>query len=1296
MRRVGIIAAAILAVLVVAIAAALVIATQTPLGLRLADRVSRPVIERLVREQLGSDVVYAPLEGSLPERLVVRDLTLSQDGEAWARVPEFSFAWKPWDLLTREVHVSAITLTDAALLRLPDLPPADDEAERNDTDDGSGDAGGWIPDIRLDRAAVTGFTLGEAVLGQAYTLSVVASARYLGPELRFELRASSADGTDSADIEGRFDGAAAELDARVRSTPDGLLSRAIGAGGATDIEMFAAGALADLTAEVSASAGAYGAVDGLLYGAADWPLAVLADLSYRPGTVLPEDVRPLIGEELFLIAEAAYDGEEVTLDITELAAAFGAISGNASARTGDNLSARLALEGTTGAEALAPFGAERLAGPFRLTADAAATPDGYGFSADLAAAGLSLSIAEGRSTPEELVAGFVTLRADGLVTGDQRLDPLLEEGLSASGSLAYREGGTATLDGLDAVLGTTPGRRLTLQGDARYDTTDGALAADAVLRAGPSALALLAGGAAFDGPLTVRATASGTADLLSLEAEADLPGGRLEDTSFVPGTLRADVGGLPSRPSGQVTLRSDDGQYRGDLAFFSAGTAVEVSRLDLAAGPVSARGGGRLDLATRAASARLSLDLGRRTRLFTGQTVGGALDLVAETGEGLGEVLLELSARDLRFDDSDVAVLALRAEGPRGAIAYDLHAEDLTAGPLFFTETDSTGKIDLDGQAMALDRLDLDLPGTGRTVALLAPTRLSWADGLRLSRTSISAPDGGTLTLDAALGEARWVADMTARGLRLPDMPVTAGFDLALDTDEAEVASFSLQAAGQPADDDPVVRLALDGTWDGRAVRFDTRLRQGEGPGGGEIAGILPLRLVRTPALSLELPRDGLDARLRFDDRVEPLYALTPLETRPFTGRLVADIHVFGDPLAPATEGTLTVSDGQLEDGEIGLALQNLGGTATFRVAPGGTSGEIEITGSGAEDRPGSVRLAGSISTTATDSAVDLSLVLDRAQVARSAELEILASSDLDLQGSLTDLTLSGPITIDELDLGIPDIENGDSAPTYVPVNVVLVDAPEAVARDDGEDGTDSPLTLRLDLSVNADNRIFIRGRGLNSEWSSRLRIGGTADDPRIAGTVNLRDGELRLAGRSFEITKGAISFAGDEIDPDLLIEAETEAGEAPDTVTAIAVIEGPASSPSLSFRSNPARPEDDVLALILFGRPAAELGAAEALQLAQAVATLTGTGPFGGAGGVVGAFRSGLGLDQLAIDAGSRALTVGKYISDDIYVSARQGIGTATTVISVVYEISRFFSLETTLQPTGAQTIGATYRRDY
>ena len=67
-----------------------------------------------------------------------------------------------------------------------------------------------------------------------------------------------------------------------------------------------------------------------------------------------------------------------------------------------------------------------------------------------------------------------------------------------------------------------------------------------------------------------------------------------------------------------------------------------------------------------------------------------------------------------------------------------------------------------------------------------------------------------------------------------------------------------------------------------------------------------------------------------------------------------------------------------------------------------------------------------------------------------------------------------------------------------------------------------------LDLTIDAPNRIFIRGRGLDAELGGSLRLTGTTADVIPIGQFNLIRGRLDLLGNRFALNEGFASLQGD------------------------------------------------------------------------------------------------------------------------------------------------------------------------
>jgi translocation and assembly module TamB len=220
-------------------------------------------------------------------------------------------------------------------------------------------------------------------------------------------------------------------------------------------------------------------------------------------------------------------------------------------------------------------------------------------------------------------------------------------------------------------------------------------------------------------------------------------------------------------------------------------------------------------------------------------------------------------------------------------------------------------------------------------------------------------------------------------------------------------------------------------------------------------------------------------------------------------------------------------------------------------------------------------------------------------------------------------------------------------------------------------------VKIALDLAVDAPEQVFVRGRGLDAEMGGALKITGTADAPIVTGALKMRRGDFDLLSRRLEFDKGTVTFSGgDRIDPVLDFAATTKLPEADVTVT----VTGPATKPAIALTSSPALPQDEILARLLFGKASGALSPFEAVQLAQAMAELTGVG---GGAGVLDKVRKSLGLDRLDVGAGegdspAPSLSAGRYVTRGVFVGAKQGATPGSSAATVEIEVTPNIKVET------------------
>ena len=246
---------------------------------------------------------------------------------------------------------------------------------------------------------------------------------------------------------------------------------------------------------------------------------------------------------------------------------------------------------------------------------------------------------------------------------------------------------------------------------------------------------------------------------------------------------------------------------------------------------------------------------------------------------------------------------------------------------------------------------------------------------------------------------------------------------------------------------------------------------------------------------------------------------------------------------------------------------------------------------------------------------------------------------------------------------------------------------------------------IRLDLTLSTPGQIFVRGRGLDAVLGGTLRVAGTSAAPQVTGGFEMQHGTFSLAGTTLTFSRGKVSFAGsgttDKIDPSLDFEADSVTS----TITAMLLVGGYASAPKITLSSSPQRPQDEVLAQLLFGRSAKDLGPFQYAEIASALADLSGTASVGNP---LDRVRKGLGLDRLSVgsaapgtttSSSSTAATIeaGKYVANGVYVGAKQGTTGSQTQATVEIDLYKGLKAVTDVgSGTGGNSVGLTYQFDY
>ncbi len=245
----------------------------------------------------------------------------------------------------------------------------------------------------------------------------------------------------------------------------------------------------------------------------------------------------------------------------------------------------------------------------------------------------------------------------------------------------------------------------------------------------------------------------------------------------------------------------------------------------------------------------------------------------------------------------------------------------------------------------------------------------------------------------------------------------------------------------------------------------------------------------------------------------------------------------------------------------------------------------------------------------------------------------------------------------------------------------------------------------KLNVAVHLGNDVEVRkGTTLRVAVTGNPKIDLGGEEPKMSGQLQLTRGYLEIQGRRFTIERGVVTFVGEPSNPQIVV---TAAWDAPDGTRVYADYVGPLKTGKVKLRSEPSRPQNEILALVMFG--AVEGSTATPYPQRQ---------PDGAtrAGVMAGGFATeGLseGLDQLTgldvsakIDTSSAANPkpeVEVQIARDISVQIAYVIGTPPpgmnpdrTFFTFDWRFRRNWSMETTFGDRGSSIVDLLWQYRY
>jgi translocation and assembly module TamB len=791
-----------------------------------------------------------------------------------------------------------------------------------------------------------------------------------------------------------------------------------------------------------------------------------------------------------------------------------------------------------------------------------------------------------------------------------------------------------------------------------------------------------------------------TIDISTLSLSGSGRLGRADGRSTVGGTLQLEAGGLKLRDKGVAaalgsnlngSLRFNWLEERGTLDL----SAIEVAGDGLAASGALKIAGLESGFQTSGTMKVETPDLSRFSELADRPLGGsgtvtiegsvgplsGSIDAVAEvSAAGLTVAIAEVD--NLLRGPSSVRISVLRDES-----GTTLRAFDLTAGAL---SARASGKLATEGSNLSAEVMLPNLSALGSTYA---------------GSVNMAAVFDGTQE------NGRLVVEGTARGLRIGNPAadrILAGNSTL--TSRLVLRDGAIQV-DQASLTNPQASLSVTGTLDGAIRRLAVNARlanlglvipdlQGplsltgsanqdplgytlnlayNGPAGinGTIRGTVAQSLSRA-----DLALSGVGRATLTNLFISP---------RALDGQVRYDVRLTGPLRLSSLAGRVTLSNGRFSDPDLGASLEGIEALAQLQ------GGQARVSATARLSTGGLIRVDGPVGLEPPFQS-RLSIALDRLRLVDPELYEVILGGALTVEGPLTGGALiSGAVQLEQTELRVPESgfanasaladlkhinEPGPVRDTRVKAGLLDTDGTATA-------GAASRQPFRLDLTVSAPSRIFVRGRGIDAELGGRIRLTGTTAAIVPSGQFSLIRGRLDVLGKRLTISEAELDLAGRMV-PNLRVVAVNRGQEVISRVT----VEGPADDPTVSFSSVPELPEEEVLAQLLFGRDLGRLSALQAAQLANAVAVLAGRG----GEGIVSRLRNSFGLDDLDLttsEDGQTALTAGRYLTENLYteVDIEQDGGTS---VSLNFDLREGVTVRGRLVNDGDSGLGIFIQRDY
>jgi translocation and assembly module TamB len=200
---------------------------------------------------------------------------------------------------------------------------------------------------------------------------------------------------------------------------------------------------------------------------------------------------------------------------------------------------------------------------------------------------------------------------------------------------------------------------------------------------------------------------------------------------------------------------------------------------------------------------------------------------------------------------------------------------------------------------------------------------------------------------------------------------------------------------------------------------------------------------------------------------------------------------------------------------------------------------------------------------------------------------EVFASGTATLSGPWTGARLQGNLVLTKTTFRTTFFQTGEHDDIVLVQEAKAPQGKKNQAARSGKPGVYRDLTM--DVQLAAPEGVWVKSKSLRVKLAGGLKAGKAKGDdaPYAKGFLQVKEGSLDVQGREFKVSRGEVHLPGT---PGAAVTTTMRAFSKVSDITLYLDIRGPVTKPEVELSSEPPLPPADVLAYLVFSRPAQAL----------------------------------------------------------------------------------------------------------